>query len=148
MFKLSARSLKSLEGVKPSLVSCVEQAIKTTEVDFVVIEGVRTLKRQHELVASKASKTLNSRHLTGDAVDLAAWLGTVRWELPLYYKIADAMKAAALERGVAIRWGGAWTVSNFTTFNGTAEQALKSYVASRKSQELGIFIDAPHFELV
>ena len=109
-FKLSARSLGRLAGVHSDLVSVVERAIQITEVDFTVLEGVRTKSRQKELVASGASQTMNSRHLTGHAVDLGAWVaGSVRWDWPLYHKIADAMKQAAKELGTPIEWGGDWT---------------------------------------
>lgn len=109
-FKLSKRSLSKLEGVHPALTSVVKRAIELTEIDFAVTEGLRTLERQRELVASGASKTYNSRHLTGHAVDLVAYLGNeVRWDWPLYGKLADAMKAAAEELGVKIIWGGDWT---------------------------------------
>lgn len=109
-YALSARSLKNLEGVHPDLVDVVKLAIKLTPVDFMVIEGLRTMKRQRELVARGASQTLNSRHLDGHAVDLAAWVdGTVRWDWPLYHKIAPAVKEAAREIGVPIEWGGDWT---------------------------------------
>jgi hypothetical protein len=111
-FKLSARSLKNLEGVKPQLVAVVKRAIELTEVDFVVTEGLRTRERQKVLVAQGASRTMNSKHLTGDAVDLAAWVeGAVRWHAPLYHKLNDAMQKAAAELGVKIRWGG--TFRNF-----------------------------------
>lgn len=109
MFKLSKRSRYSLLGVHPDLVRVVERAIQLTEVDFVVIEGLRTPTRQAELVKAGASQTQNSRHLTGHAVDLAAWVGTVRWDWPLYPRIAAAMKQAAKELGVPIEWGGDWT---------------------------------------
>lgn len=108
-FKLSARSLGRLAGVHEDLVSVVERAIQITEVDFTVLEGVRTKSRQAELVASGASQTMNSRHLTGHAVDLGAWVtGSVRWDWPLYHKIADAMKQAATELDVPLEWGGDW----------------------------------------
>lgn len=108
-FKLSSRSLGRLAGVHDDLVSVVERAIQITEVDFTVLEGLRSKSRQKELVDSGASTTMNSRHLTGHAVDLGAWVtGGVRWDWPLYYKIADAMKQAADELGVAIEWGGDW----------------------------------------
>jgi len=107
-FSLSKRSLKSLEGVHPDLVAVVKEAITLTTVDFVVIEGRRTLARQKELVAKGASWTMNSRHLTGHAVDLAAWLGTIRWEAPLYDEIHAAMQAAGKGLGVPIEWGGLW----------------------------------------
>lgn len=108
-FKLSARSRARLEGVHPALIQVIEEAIKRTEVDFVVTEGLRTPERQRELRAKGASQTLNSRHITGHAVDLAAWVGEVRWDWPLYDKIAEAVKAAAKDLGVPIVWGGDWT---------------------------------------
>ena len=108
-FKLSRRSLERMQRVHPDLVKVVMLAIELTEVDFGVTEGVRTIERQRELFAKGASKTMNSRHLTGHAVDLVAYIGSeVRWDWPLYHKIADAMKRAANSLGVPIVWGGDW----------------------------------------
>jgi len=107
-FRLSQRSLKALVGVHPDLVRVVKTAIKITAVDFVVIEGLRTPARQAQLVKAGASRTLNSRHLSGHAVDLAVWLGTVRWEFPLYQALWDAMQAAGRTEGVPVQWGGLW----------------------------------------
>lgn len=108
-YKLGLRSKARLKGVHPDLVAVVKRAIEITEVDFTVLEGLRTVKRQEELVAKGASKTMNSRHLTGHAVDLGAWVGgTVRWDWPLYHKIADAMLQAAKELDVKVEWGGHW----------------------------------------
>ena len=108
-FVLGARSLKRLEGVHPDLVRVVKRAIEMTPVDFTVLEGLRTLSRQRQLVAAGASKTLNSRHLTGHAVDLGAWVGgSVRWDWPLYHQIAAAMKEAAELENVPLEWGGDW----------------------------------------
>ena len=108
-YKLSKRSLSRLEGVHKDLVQVVKLAIELTEVDFGVTEGVRTIERQRELFAKGASKTMNSRHLTGHAVDLVAYVGSeARWDWPLYHKIADAMKRAANSLGVPIVWGGDW----------------------------------------
>lgn len=109
MFTLGSRSRQRLEGVHPDLVRVVERAIGTTTVDFTVLEGRRTPERQRQLVAAGASQTMNSRHLTGHAVDLGAWVNNqVRWDWPLYYRIADAMKAAAQAEDVPIEWGGDW----------------------------------------
>ena len=108
-YKLSRRSLERLQKVHPDLVRVVMRAIRLTEVDFGVTEGVRTIDKQREYVAKGASKTMNSRHLTGHAVDLVAYIGAdVSWSWPLYHKIAAAMKSAAKELGVAIVWGGDW----------------------------------------
>lgn len=105
-FVLSQRSLSNLEGLHPDLVACVKRAICITEQDFMVIEGLRTLERQEKLVASGASKTMNSRHLTGHAVDIVPF--PLSWDWPLYYPIADAMKKAAEELKVDLEWGGDW----------------------------------------
>ena len=108
-FRLSQKSLDRLSGVHPDLVDVVKRAIEITEVDFAVLEGVRSKARQEQLFKQKATKTMNSRHLTGHAVDLGAYVGgSVRWDWPLYYQIADAMKAAAEELDVPLTWGGDW----------------------------------------
>ena len=107
--QLDERSEKRLEGVNEALVSVVRRAARNTTVDFIVTEGLRTKERQAQLVAKGASRTMNSKHLTGRAVDLAAMIdGEVRWDWPLYHKLAKAMKDAAAECGVKIVWGGDW----------------------------------------
>ena len=109
MFKLSAKSLSRLEGVHPDLVKVVHRAIENSTVDFAVLEGLRTPERQQQLVKAGASLTLKSRHLTGHAIDLGAMVdGKIRWDWPLYHKIAEAMKDAARELKIAIVWGGDW----------------------------------------
>lgn len=109
MFKLSQKSIDRLSGVHQDLVDVVKRAIEITECDFTVLEGVRSVARQEQLVKAGASQTMKSRHLTGHAVDLGAMVnGSVRWDWPLYDKIALAMKAAAIEKQVAIEWGGQW----------------------------------------
>lgn len=108
-FRLSRRSRDRLVGVHPALIAVVEAAILRTPIDFMVTEGLRTAARQAALVRAGASRTLKSRHLTGHAVDVAALVdGKVRWDWPLYPRIAEAIKAAAKTRGVAIIWGGDW----------------------------------------
>ncbi len=109
MYTLGARSKSRLKGVHPDLVKVVERAIQITTVDFTVLEGIRDPQRQRTLVDSGASQTLNSRHITGHAVDLGAWVDDqVDWSWPLYHKIAAAMKEAAKQVGVPIEWGGDW----------------------------------------
>lgn len=112
-FTLSTRSLNNLIHIHPDLIGVVELAIQKTTVDFCVIEGIRSSERQAKLVKAGASKTLKSRHLTGHAIDLAAIIdGDIRWDWPLYHKIAEAMKAAAKEEGVLIVWGGDWKMKD------------------------------------
>lgn len=104
---LTARDMQRLAGVHPDLVRVISRA--RASADFIVTEGLRTEARQRQLVAAGASQTMHSRHLTGHAVDLAALVdGTVRWDWPLYDRLALAVKRAAVEEDVAIVWGGDW----------------------------------------
>lgn len=110
IYKFSERSAKNLAGVHPHLVAVAALALSLSEVDFAVTEGLRTRARQAELVASGASKTMNSRHLTGHAIDVAAYIGgRISWDWPLYEKIADAFKEASIHIAVPIIWGGDWS---------------------------------------
>ena len=111
-FKLGPTSILRLQKVHPDLVKLVERAIVVSTIDFTVLEGARTKERQAELLAAGATTTLNSRHIAGPdgfarAVDLGALVGgKVRWDWPLYFKIADAMKQAAKELETPLEWGG------------------------------------------
>lgn len=105
-YSLSFRSRQRLSGVHPDLVAVVKRAIEITKQDFSVLEGIRSIERQRKLVKEGKSKTLNSRHLTGHAVDLVPY--PVSWDWEHFYPIADAMKAAAEEFDVDLEWGGDW----------------------------------------
>ena len=147
-FKLSSRSKERLIGVDTDLVEVVERAIELTKVDFGVTEGLRSLEKQKELVARGASQTLKSKHLEGKAVDLVAYLGSrISWEITFYDDIAEAVREAAKELDVRIRWGAAWHISDITEYEGTMQEATDEYVKLRISQGRRPFIDAPHFEL-
>ena len=148
-YKLSTKSQERLIGVEPELKEIVYEAIKVTKVDFGVIEGLRTEEKQKQLVESGASQTMKSKHLEGRAVDLMAYIGgRGSWELSVYDEIADAMKEAAIKVDVAVRWGAAWTVTDIREWKGTREEAMNSYIDTRRGQGRRPFIDAPHFELM
>jgi len=148
-FKLSSRSEGRLEGINPQLIEVVKTAITLTKVDFGVTCGMRTLEEQEKLVASGASQTMKSKHLEGRAVDLVAYIGpNVTWALNKYDELADAMSAAAKQKGVALKWGAAWTVGNIADWDGSMEDAMNTYVDVRRSQGRRPFIDAPHFEMM
>lgn len=107
---LGKRSRERLAGVHADLIIVMATAIQRTEIDFTVLEGLRTEERQGRLVESGASKTMNSRHLTGHAVDVAPYVdGEVRWDWPLYERLSKTIKQAARDCGIPIEWGGDWT---------------------------------------
>lgn len=151
---LDLRSMDRLQGVNEGLARVVvrasdEVATMFPGLVFVVTEGLRTLERQKQLFAQGASRTMQSRHLTGDAVDLAAKVGDeVRWELNLYYRLALAMRAASIAEGVKVRWGGCWRVLD--TIDAT-EDAFGAAVAGygMQARRLGQrpLVDGPHFEI-
>lgn len=108
-FQLGATSLARLKGVHPDLVKVVKRAIEITPIDFTVLEGLRTKERQKQLVAKGASKTMNSYHLTGHAIDIAPLVdGKVTWDWKYYNQLAPVIKQVAKELGVNITWGGDW----------------------------------------
>ena len=139
-YKLSERSLKSLEGVNPNLVKVVERAIELTEQDFLVLEGVRSKEqcyinygkgRTAAQCSAKGVPTkyaqpslskvtwlnnpLASKHVTGNAVDLVP--SPVDWNtISKFTTISKAMKQAAKELGVDLEWGGDWTKKDYPHF--------------------------------
>lgn len=147
-FNLGKSSIQKLQGVHPDLVKVVQLAIQKSSQDFSVIEGVRSLERQTTLVAKGLSQTLKSNHLKqtdgfGHAVDLAPY--PLEWDLAKFYPIAEAVRSAAKELNVRVRWGGCWEVLNDTTKD--MKTLINEYSAKRKSQGKKSFIDGPHFEL-
>ncbi len=106
-----------LKGVHPDLVKVLKRAAEITDVPFKVTEGLRTVERQKELVAKGLSKTMNSRHLTGHAVDIVPVVdinkdgkvsSSEMYSWPMYYKLAKTMKKAASDVGIPVEWGGDW----------------------------------------
>lgn len=109
IFKLNHRSIKNLEGVHPHLQELAHRAIQLSPVDFTITAGIRSIETQKELVAAGKSTTMNSRHLTGHAIDVAAFIaGNLSWEWQYYEAIADVFYQAASEIGIAVEWGGNW----------------------------------------
>lgn len=136
---LGRSSLSNLTGVHPLLIAVVVRALKISEVDFKIIEGLRTQDRQAELYAQGRTKpgnvvtwTLNSNHFInqktgyGHAIDILP--APYDWkDLANFDKVAKAMMQAADEIGVTVRWGADWDM------DGNPRERGES--------------DSPHFEL-
>ncbi len=143
-FYLSKKSLSILDTVNPPLQEVTQLAIKKSRVDFGVICGVRTMSEQQALVDSGASKTMKSKHLEGNAVDVMAYVGSrSSWEITLYDDIADAFKAAAVELDIGIRWGAAWHIPDIREWFEPMQAATDNYVDVRRKEGKRPFIDAP-----
>lgn len=108
-YKWGNRSRERMQGLHNDLINVLDAVIEVTPIDLTILEGVRSMERQIELLRIGATTTLRSRHLTGHAVDLAPYVdGEVRWDWPLYRQIAPVIKAVADSKGVSIKWGGDW----------------------------------------
>lgn len=145
MYQLGTRSKEELKGVHPDLVAVVNRAIKLTSQDFSVHDGLRTVTEQRRLVRSGASKTMNSKHLSGRAVDLVPYInGRLRWEWEPIFEVVIAVRAAATELDVPLTWGSAWD-RNLTESSKHPRDMRLAY-AKRRSPKRA-FLDGPHFEL-
>lgn len=154
-YSLGGRSLAELEGVHPKLVDVVKRAIELTKQDFSVHDGLRTLAEQKEYVRRGVSKTMNSMHMKqpdgfGHAVDLVPYInGQLRWEWKPIFVIAAAVRFAAIEKNVALTWGGVWdrAFNELPATPDEIEKAVNSYVARRRALGKTAFIDGPHWQL-
>lgn len=153
MYALGTKSKQKLATVHPDLARVIALAITLSPQDFTVLETLRTEATQREYVRTGASQTMDSRHLPGPngkarAADLGAYVaGMVRWEWDLYPPIADAMRRAAIQLNIPVRWGGAWVLLNDLGSLAAVKRAVAQYTAARKAQRKKAFLDGPHFEL-
>jgi peptidoglycan L-alanyl-D-glutamate endopeptidase CwlK len=148
-YTLGKKSLAVLDGVHPNLARCVKQAITVSKQDFGVHEGLRSPQTQAEYLRRGVTKTAKSKHLKqadgySHAVDLVPYIdGVLRWEWPLIYPIATAMRAAAIGNGIRLRWGGVWDFALNDLPSGL-EGAVRGYVDRHPGPD---FLDGPHYEL-
>lgn len=145
-FSFGRRSRARLAGVHPDLVRLAEEAIATSGTDFAITEGLRTIERQRELFAAGASKTMNSRHLTGHAIDVVALVGNeARWEFELYRRIAAHFSMASMRLGIPIEWGACWCPIDGDEDH--LDALVAAYVRRCKTAGSRPLIDGPHFQL-
>lgn len=109
-YKFSKRSLSNIQGIDYRLIILLGLMLEYSPYDFVVTEGLRTRERQEQLVREGKSKTMNSRHLTGKAFDIAMLdkEGKVTWDLNYYKAFADVFLKLSERLGFKCEWGGNW----------------------------------------
>lgn len=146
----SEKDRAMLDLIHPQLAIVVYLAAERCPIRLDVIEGLRSERRQVELVRAGASRTMHSRHLTGHAVDLAPMVdGHTRWDWPLFFPIAAAMRYAAIKMAVPMRWGGIWDrhLSQLPEHANDIEAAQAEYVTRCRADGQRPFLDGPHFEI-
>lgn len=146
-FVLDAHSRTRLIGVHTDLVRVVDDCAANTLLVFGVSEGVRTPKQQKLDVELGKSQTMDSRHLTGHAVDLVVLQNNhITWAWPLYYALAEQMQAASKRTGIGLIWGGCWD-REMTSLGSDMEVEAALYVTRAKARGMKGFLDGPHYEL-
>lgn len=151
-FDFNRRSLDNLIGVHEDLVTVARLAIHVSDVDFAVIQGMRTAAQQEEyFLAGKSQRRTGGKHQIGHAIDVMACVGDVdhdgdtdeNWAWPHYPLIAHAFQMASRDLGVQIVWGAAWD----RQLEGLTEDLEAEVMAYKRRQRGKAFIDSGHFEL-
>ena len=108
MPRFGKRSQKRLEGVDSSLVNVLNEAIKL--MDLTILEGVRLKERQRELVASGASKTMKSKHIKGEAVDVTPYPVDMEsvFGIHRHYYMAGLLRGIGHMMKIKLRSGADW----------------------------------------
>ena len=143
-FKWGLRSLQNLSGIHPDLRKVADRALQLTTQDMTVIEGIRSVERQRQLLAQGHTRTMNSRHITGHAIDVVPW--PVDWDdWDKFDSLATAFAQASRELEIPITWGAAWhkNLDQFTT----GKEAREDYTKTRRKQKRPVFLDGVHYEL-
>jgi peptidoglycan L-alanyl-D-glutamate endopeptidase CwlK len=146
VFVLSEPSKLRLASVHADLRRVVERALAVSTLDFTIIEGLRSRERQAELLQSGATRTMHSRHLTGHAVDVAPWVFGIRWDWPLFFPIAAAVREASRDLSVPIEWGGVWD-RVLGGLGPDLDAEVGAYVERVRHAGKKPFLDGPHFQL-
>lgn len=107
--KFSKESLDKLKGIDSRLQVLAHRVLETH--DCKVIYGLRTLDEQKQLLKEGLTRTLNSKHIEGRAIDLAPY--PVDWQdTKRFYYFAGIVMATASDMEIGIRWGGDWDSDN------------------------------------
>jgi peptidoglycan L-alanyl-D-glutamate endopeptidase CwlK len=143
-FRWGLRSLQNLSGIHHDLRRVADRALQLTTQDMTVIEGIRSIERQRQLLAQGHTRTLNSRHITGHAIDVVPW--PVDWDdWDKFDALGTAFARAARELDIPVVWGAAWhkPLAEFKT----GKEAREDYTKTRRAQKRPVYLDGPHFEL-
>ena len=142
MPKLGRRSLKRLEGVDPRLVAVLQKVVKYY--DITVVEGLRSQKRQNELVKIGKSKTKFGKHTQGLAVDIAPYnyrTKKIDWSnRDDWHYLGGFVLGVAAMMGVNVRWGGDWSSPSLDKNVMTGKE--------KRTTSDNSFDDLCHFEIV
>jgi hypothetical protein len=110
MPRFGTRSKRRLKGVDTKLVNVLNEVVK--HYDITVLEGLRSVERQKDLMAKGASKTMKSKHIDGKAVDIAPYPIPDWADTNQFVYMAGRVMQEADRLGVDVRWGGNWDRDN------------------------------------
>jgi peptidoglycan L-alanyl-D-glutamate endopeptidase CwlK len=96
-----------LKGVDSTLVTIITKSAENLPFDVTVSEGLRSIETQKKYVAEGKSKTMNSKHLTGEAADLYPIVGGAI-DNSKFKELADEIKKQASTQFAIVEWGGDW----------------------------------------
>lgn len=154
MFAFSNLSKMRLSTVKADLIKVANLALMHTKVDFGIVQGIRSIEEQKKNMVNGASQIMQSKHLTGEAIDVIAYVnGKGTWEDKYFYDIAEGFRMASRDLDIQIIWGASWIIKDLGKWKGTMEEAVQLYIDHKKEQSIRLgksqkpFIDAGHFEL-
>jgi peptidoglycan L-alanyl-D-glutamate endopeptidase CwlK len=150
-FRYSRASLDKLSKIDDRLRMVMERALELSDVDITIVQGLRSKEEQEALVrAGKSRATVAPKHVIGHAVDVAAYVnGSTNWQWENIFPIALAVKNAANELGVTIRWGGVWD-RNLNDLSDDLPYEIQAYRQRYRAKNPGKFplADGGHFEIV
>lgn len=152
IYHFGMKSAFELRGVHPDLTRVARRALELTEQDFSVHDGRRTVAEQAAYVEAGVSWTMDSCHLPQEdgyshAMDLVPYVNRrLRWEWLPIYRVFEAVRRAATEQDVGLKWGGCW--SNVTGTTDDPERLVERYIDLRRRQGRRASPDGPHFELI
>lgn len=129
MAKFSQRSINNMVGLHPKLIEVLTEAIKNTPIDFTIVEGVRTTKRQQELYSQgrttkgnivtyadgiiKKSNHQKKNDNYGHAVDVYPFVNgklyvTEKETITYLKEVTNHIKKVAKELKIPMRFGIDW----------------------------------------
>lgn len=108
-FELTNADRGGLVGVDARLVQLAERLAQISPIPFMITEGVRSYERQRQLYLAGKTRTMQSKHLRGRAIDIVPLVGgKPKWDWKLYAPLIACAKEIARENNLRMEFGYDW----------------------------------------